>query len=251
MKKEQNLINSNLNNLISLWRTVGVAFGSYKRELNFEYCEIKDSEWPNRLWLQQNITQGIVDELKIKLTTISKNITVPLWNIYDKDDDTILIRNGFRLKFEQVGMFLKVNKSFVINNNVKIKQVTSINDTKLWSTIFAKSFGYKISPITIQETLKNIIYYIAYKDGVAVGTAMLYKTNNVMGIHSVGIPPEMRRKGFAESIMKLLINKSIEYKVEYITLQASSMGKNLYLKLGFKDQFVIKNYILDQNVTKL
>lgn len=245
MKKEQDLINSNLNNLILLWRTVGVAFNTYKKELNFEYCEVKDAEWPNRLWLQQSITQEIVDELKIKLTTISKNITVPVWNIYGKNDDAILIRNGFSLKFEQVGMFLKVSKSFVVNNNVKIKQVTSINDTILWSNIFAQSFGYKISPITIQETLKSIIYYIAYKDGVAVGTAMLYKTNNVMGIHSVGIPPEMRRKGFAESIMKLLINKSIEYKVEYITLQASSMGKNLYLKLGFKDQFLIKNYTLD------
>jgi len=46
--------------------------------------------------------------------------------------------------------------------------------------------------------------------------------------------------------MKLLINIAVENGNEHITLQASNMGKNLYIKLGFKEQFSIKNYTLQQ-----
>ncbi len=52
----------------------------------------------------------------------------------------------------------------------------------------------------------------------------------------------MRRKGYAEQIMKLLINIATEEGVDYMTLQASDMSKNLYLKLGFEEQFTIKNF---------
>jgi ribosomal protein S18 acetylase RimI-like enzyme len=246
MKEITKLINANIKNLTSLWETVGISFDSFYKTPDFEYCEIKDSEWPNRLWLDQNITQATIDLIKEKLATIPSNITLPIWNIYDKKEDTILELNGFNLKFEQVGMSLKLDKSFDIKSNVKIQLVTTDTEAKLWSELFIKSFGYKTSSETIIKTLNEINYYIAYHDSLAVGTAIMHKTNNVMGIHSVGIPPEMRRRGYAEQIMKLLINIAVENRNEYITLQASNMGKNLYLKLGFEEQFLIKNYVLQQ-----
>jgi len=63
----------------------------------------------------------------------------------------------------------------------------------------------------------------------------------------MGNPPEMRRRGFAEEIMKLLINRVFDNQGKYITLQASGMGKNGYLKLGFEEQFIIRNYRLKQS----
>ncbi len=248
MKETTDLINANIKNLTSLWKTVGISFDSYYKTEDFEYCEIKDSEWPNRLWLDQNITQGTIDLIKEKLATISSNITLPIWNIYDKNEDNILELNGFNLKFEQVGMSLKLDKPFDIKSDVKIQLVTNDTEANLWSELFIKSFGYKTSSETIIKTLKDINYYIAYHDGLAVGTAILHKTNNVMGIHSVGIPPEMRRKGYAKQIMKLLINIAIENGNEHVTLQASNMAKGLYLKLGFEEQFLIKNYVLQQGI---
>ena len=242
------LINANIKNLTSLWETVGISFDSYSKTSDFEYSEIKDSEWPNRLWLHQNITQDTVRLIKEKLAATTSNITIPIWNIYNKNEDTILEHNGFNIKFEQVGMSLKLNKPFDITGDVKIQLVTNSTEAKLWSELFIKSFGYKTSSETIMKTLNEISYYIAYHDGLPVGTAISHKTNNVVGIHSVGIPPEMRRKGYAEQIMRLLINMAIEDRNEYMTLQASSMGKGLYLKLGFEEQFVIKNYALQQCV---
>ncbi len=248
MKETTDLINANIKNLTSLWKTAGISFDSYYKTPDFEYCEIKDSEWPNRLWLDQNITQATIDLIKEKLATTPSIITLPIWNIYDKNEDAILEFNGFKLKFEQVGMSLTLDKSFDIKSDMKIQPVTKDTEAKLWSELFIKSFGYKTSSETIIKTLNKINYYIAYHDGIAVGTAILHKTNNIMGIHSVGIPPEMRRRGYAEKIMKLLINIAVENRNEHITLQASNMGKNLYLKLGFEEQFFIKSYALQQRI---
>lgn len=248
MKETTNLINANINNLTSLWETVGMSFDSYYKTTDFEYCEIDNTEWPNRLWLHQNITQDIIDLIKEKLATTASSITLPIWKIYNKSEDAILERNGFKVKFDQIGMSLKLSKPIDIKSDMKMQLVTNDTEAKLWSELFIKSFGYKTSSETINKTLKEIDYYIGYHDGLAVGTAILHRTNNVAGIHSVGIPPERRRRGYAEQMMKLLINIALEDENEYITLQASDMGKNLYLNLGFKEQFLIKNYALQQRV---
>lgn len=245
MKEKTDLIQNNIKNLTSLWATVGASFKAYYKTPDFEYCQIKDSEWPNRLWLHKPITQEGVGLIKEKSATFSTNITLPIWNVYNHKKDVVLEDYGFTLKFEQVGMFLKPDKYFNVKDDVKIKRVTGSIEAKTWSKIFMESFGYLISFETVIKTLKNVNYYLAYHDGVAIGTAILHKTGNTIGVHSVGIPPEDRRRGYAEQIMRLLINIAIENQNEYIVLQASNMGKGLYLKLGFKEQFVIKNYVLN------
>ncbi|MDD7914875.1 GNAT family N-acetyltransferase [Polaribacter ponticola] len=248
MKEATNTIKENIKNLTSLWTTAGNAFNSHQKLQNFEYSEIKNSEWPNRIWFNQYITQEIIDQIKEKIAVSSSKITVPIWNISNKKQDVIhdaiLELNNFKVKFEQIGMSLKTSSLHNLSENVKIKLVSNDFEAKIWSQLFKNSFGYKISCETIINTIKDINYYIAYHNNTAIGTAATHITNNIMGIHSVGIPPEMRRKGYAEQIMKLLINTGVENKYELITLQASNMGKNIYLKLGFKEEFLIKNYIL-------
>ncbi|NIJ45221.1 ribosomal protein S18 acetylase RimI-like enzyme [Wenyingzhuangia heitensis] len=246
MKEKTNFITENINNLTTLWKTVGTPFNAYFKSADFEYCEIKNSEWPNRLWFNQPTNQKIIDVLKNKAATTEAKITFPIWNLNNKDQQALLEQNGFKLKFEQIAMCLKPNDLFEVENTVKIELVTNQNQATLWSDIFLQSFKYTISTETINKTLKNVDYYLAYHNNIAVGTAIIFNTNNVAGIHSVGIPPAMRRKGYAAQIMKLLINKAIKNQAELITLQASNMGKNIYLNLGFKEQFLIKNYILDQ-----
>jgi len=244
MKETNKLINANIENLISLWKTIGMHFDSYHKTPDFEYCEINNSEWPNKLWLNQKLTQETIDLIKIKLATLPSNMSLPIWEIHNKNNHKILEQNGFKVKFEQVGMSLKLNYLFETKNDLRIELVTTDFEAKLWSEFFKKSFGYTISSEIVIKTLKAIDYYIAYHNNQPIGTAILHNTENAMGVHSVGIPPEMRRRGYAEQIMKLLINLAVEDGNEYITLQASDMGKNLYLKLGFKKQFLIKNYIL-------
>ncbi len=246
MKNTIALIDANIENLTSLWKTVGIPFDAYLKTPLYEYCEIKNSEWPNRFWLNQNVNQNTLTALKEKLASTTTDITIPIWNIYNKNDDALFEENGFKVKFEQIGMSLKLEKALETNSSLKIKRVNNLVEVKLWAALFLKSFGYTIADKTILKTITEVDYYIAYDNDIAVGTAMLYKTDTIAGVHSVGIPPEMRRKGYAKQIMELLINMAVENQYQYITLQASSMGRGLYLQLGFKEQFLIKNYCLAQ-----
>ncbi|MDO6803850.1 GNAT family N-acetyltransferase [Wenyingzhuangia sp. 1_MG-2023] len=232
----------NIQNLTSLWKTVGNIFNVYSKKSEFEFCEIQHSEWPNRIWGVPNITQNILESIQQKIATTNATITLPIWNELNTKQKMLLEHNGFVFIFEQIGMSLVLNQPLKTNGSILLKQVTNLDEAELWSTLFKESFGYAISTETIVKTCKSVCYYLAYDKNTAVGTAITHTTNKVVGIHSVGIPPAMRRKGYAAEIMKLLINTSLENNAELITLQASNMGKNIYLKLGFKEEFVIKNY---------
>ena len=74
---------------------------------------------------------------------------------------------------------------------------------------------------------------------------MLYHNNpEVVGIHSMGIIPEMRRRGIGEKVLKEILNISVEQGFKYATLQASMAAKPLYKKYGFTTQFKMSNYQL-------
>ncbi|MDD7885244.1 N-acetyltransferase [Flavivirga sp. 57AJ16] len=239
-----NSIKSNIENLTSLWQTVSEPFHAYFKEKDFEYSFVENSEWPNRLWFNEEIDQDQVADAKDKLNFLASGLVLPYWDIYHSDSFKLLEENGFHLKFEQIGMSLKADKVFAELGNLKLIKITTKKAFELWSVLFEKSFGYFINPKLLNASYQYIHYYIAYHYNEAVGTGVLFNTNKVSGIHSVGVIPEQRRQGYAEDIMKLLINESIKMNSEYITLQASNMGKNLYLKLGFEEQFKIKNYIM-------
>jgi len=244
MKERLNIINANIDNLTSLWKSSSIPFQSYYSDSKFSYCYIENSDWPNKLWLNQDVDQEIIPLIKEKILSISVPLIIPYWDIYENNFSEDLEEQGFTKLFEQVGMSLKISKPLKTQDNLNIQLVSNNSQTNLWAKLFEMSFGYKIPEEILLETKNEIDYYIAYTQNQAVGTAISYRTNNIMGIHSVGIPPEIRRKGYAEQIMKLLINSAVEDNCDYMTLQASDMGKNLYLSLGFKEQFIIKNYKL-------
>ncbi len=237
-------ITSNIENLTSLWESVSKPFDSFFKAEEFDYSLIKNSDWPNRLWFNTDINTGMVQKARKVLQSSSSKLIIPYWDIYDSISFRILENNGFQLKFEQMGMVLNRSRCYDTLEGVSLKKVASKKEAELWSRLFRKSFGYDINPILINVSQNNTHYYIAYNENEAVGTGIIHFTNKVSGIHSVGIIPNHRRKGYAEQIMKALINESIEKESLRITLQSSEMGKGLYLKLGFKEQFKIKNYEL-------
>ncbi|NQX81278.1 MAG: GNAT family N-acetyltransferase [Flavobacteriaceae bacterium] len=241
MKNKEELTQINIDNLISIWITAGKRFGAHNKTPNFDYCLIENSQWPNKLWTNKSLNTETIGFIKQQLTTMP---SLQVWNIYNKPDDDIFKSNGFRVKSEQTAMNLKLSETFETEDNLEIILVTNSSQSKLWSNIFTSSFGYSISADTVSKTNKNINYYIAYSNNKAIGTVLLHKTGNTIGVHSLGIAPENRRQGFANRIMKLTINKAINEGYRDMTLQASDKGLGLYLKLGFKKLFLIKNYIL-------
>ncbi|MDR8391395.1 GNAT family N-acetyltransferase [Aliifodinibius sp. S!AR15-10] len=240
------LIQANIHNLTSLWETAGTPFQSYVKGTDYDYCVIPNSDWPNRLWFNGEIDgEKAIKSALDKMASSSTDLMLPLWDIYDNGYHQYLEEHGCRELFELLGMTLQLGNPFEEQGRLDISLVSSEEDARLWSDIYPQAFGYRISRAILLETLGDINFYLACYQGQPVGTAIQFNTANVSGIHGVGVIPEMRRRGFAGEIMKFVLNRAIDAKADYATLQASEMGKGLYLKMGFEEQFSIKHYGLE------
>ena len=86
--------------------------------------------------------------------------------------------------------------------------------------------------------------YTGYVNEKPVATSLGYISDDVMGIYNIATVPEYRRKGIGRMMTLDLMLRGINEGVKASILQSSVMGKGVYEKLGFKVQFVQKNYIL-------
>lgn len=245
MKEAADLVQKNIENLSSLWRTVGEKFHSHTSGPDFDYSVISSSEWPNRLWFHHDIQEKSLEEVKNVLRTMPTRLVIPYWDIYQSHAYELLEANGFEKLFEQVGMSLNLAQAYKEAEGLHVEKVSSEEGALLWESLFKEAFGYNINHTLLLPNDDNISFLLAFYHQKPVGTAILHQTPGaVVGIHAMGIIPEMRRKGFAEQTMHHILNQSIEQGYKYATLQASLMGKGLYLKLGFEEQFIMKNYVL-------
>ena len=241
--KNTALIEYNINNLTGLWKTAGIPFQSCHKNGAFEYCKIENSGWPNKLWFRQDMTENDAEKA-IEVMESNSGLVLPYFNIFGTNSYEILENKGLVKKTEQVAMALKLDQKFKQQNNLSFKRVLNDEDAKTWTDIYPDAFGYVISKETLIQNNDNIQFYLFSFENQPVGTCMLFQTENNIGIHGVGVIPQMRRKGFAEEIMKFALNLAIDSNLEYALLQASAMGKDIYTRLGFDDLFVIRNYVL-------
>lgn len=238
----KHIITDNIDNLTSIWKSIGEIHQSYTEQPHYAWVDMKDKSWPNRLWLQSTATTENIDHC---INTIKSTSTeVLLIHPTNKENNTehLFLEKGFQISFSQIGMSLPLTTSYKLDRQIELKQVKTNAEAKVWSKRFKQAFGYEICPETISKTSGAISYYLCNYESKALGTLILHQTGKVVGAHALGILPEMRKQGFANTIMKTIINQSIENKAEVMTLQASEMGKNIYLNLGFKTDFILNTY---------
>lgn len=241
--KNTDLIKDNIDNLTTLWRTAAAPLLSYHKNDPFQFSQIKNSGWPNRLWFGEDITEENLPQI-LEIIEQNPGLVIPYWDIFGSNSNEIFEKNGFEIRNQLVAMALKLEERFVLRNILSFKRVLNEEDAITWSDIYPLSFNYVISKETIVHNYENTKFYLVHYDEKPIGTLNLFQTGNVMGIHGVGVIPEMRKRGFAEEIMKFAINEAIDADCNYAQLQASPLGKNIYTGLGFEDLFLIKNYFL-------
>jgi len=110
MKEELNIKHANIDNLTSLWQTASMPYRSYFSESKFSYSFINNFNWPNRLWLKQDVNQETNNSIKDKIKSISVQLIVTYFDIYKTNLYKDLDQHGFTKPFEQVGMSLKIGK---------------------------------------------------------------------------------------------------------------------------------------------
>ena len=227
----------NIDNLTTLWKTASAPFQSYFENDFFCYARIQDMQWPNRVWAKNTI-------LPENFKNVSRFTTpITFSHFISMDQEPFQNENpNIRFKSKQYGMSLPLSNEFDIEKELIFKKVDTNIDANLWSSSFYKAFGYEINPEVILKTRHHIPFYLVFWEKELVGTVIIFKTHEIVGIHALGIIPTMRKKGFATEIMKQIINISIDQHLSFATLQASEMAKNMYQRMGFSVDFLMYNY---------
>lgn len=240
------LIKANTNNLTALWKTGGQMAGQYIEEPGYCLSISESGEWPNKLWLTKPMdTQTIMD---IQLQWNLDKLSVPVWGNDLHRQELILKASEFEEKLTQIAMSMNMEKVPDPMQSLVIQKVTSKSMAEIWSQLFQDAFGYEKSGNTVYKTMNYIEYFIGKHDGVPVGTAVLFmERHGIAGIHSMGIIPSQRRKGYAEELLIHMLNLAKMKGATHATLQASNMGQGLYFKTGFQQDFIIKTFIKHKN----
>ena len=246
---------SNIDNLTSLWQ----KFGAHP-VATLGMTELHGNNlWPNRYWFDWDTfttekANQVISQLPIfcsELKQLPKLAIVPVWlapNALTSSSEKLeqcLIDSGFKLGFEQVAMYLDIQEyTAETRQSIEVKEIRSSQDIQTWVEIASDSFGYEIDTSVIQALAgdADVRLLLGYDEGRAVASAMLYKTADIIGVHQVGVAQKYQGKGIAYSLMQHVIRVCNAWHGKYIMLQASDAGKMLYKRLGFKQQFLIRNY---------
>jgi len=240
----QNLTQANLHNLGSLWQTTSQQFDTYFEQEAVKFGYITGSQWPNRVWTYQPFTPTLLKNIKQVAQQSKESLVFSHFDQSSSVADLSIINQGFEQKSIQYGMSMSLSKPFSYEQPLTFTKVHNLADAERWSLVFKACFGYHISVETLQNSWNQISYALIWYKNEIVGTVILYLTEKVAGIHSLGILPAMRGKGLATQAMYQVLNQAINSEATLATLQASAMAKAMYEKIGFTQQFVMTNYQL-------
>ena len=88
--------------------------------------------------------------------------------------------------------------------------------------------------------------YVGYVRGKPVTTSAAVASNGVIGLYSVATLPQHRRRGFAEAIMRQVIQESSRRTgIKRTVLQATPSGIGLYEAMGYRTVTNFDVYISD------
>lgn len=244
MKQHMNnktLILANIHNLTSFWKTAGQLTHSY----HDHHPIYQTHEWPFRTWFSPDysVTANDIEQLKQWADKAPAPLVHPAWDIQSDADFSLYTHSGFEIKSTQTGMYLPLNSAINYEPQYKIT-LARPDDAATWGHIFSEAFNYVIPTPIIEQLIQlpDFHFYLVYHENTPIGTGVLHVTDNIAGIHAVGTLPTMRKKGIGKEMMLYILKEAKEMQLEYVTLQASDLGKSVYLKLGFMEHFVQRNY---------
>jgi GNAT superfamily N-acetyltransferase len=81
---------------------------------------------------------------------------------------------------------------------------------------------------------ENVVAFIAYLDGNPVSIAMTIVSHGVAGVYWVGSLEAARGKGLGRVVTAAATNAGLAMGAEVASLQASVMGKPVYLAMGYE-----------------
>lgn len=232
---------ANIDNLTALWRTMGAAPVAGAAGSGWH----ANTHWPHRYWCDWGREPTLNGQaLPARLPS---RAMVPVWAAGEDNSpfEQALIARGLGVCLEQRAMHLSLSEWVAEpRDELRIRPVTGAGLVAGWTRLGSRAFGYDIDERVIRRIAGDpgVRLLLAEREGQAVATALLYKTGSVIGVHQVGVPPELQGQGIAYGLMLRLIAACRDWGGHHITLQASSAGEGLYRRLGFEPSFRIRSY---------
>lgn len=174
------------------------------------------------------------------------------WFVYG-DQHTLqqtLENNGFAFSRSYPAMSIDLDAvhTQTYGPDIEVKKI-GIEEIDLWISIVAQSYNTDAPEFTkfIHYLIKHtptqcLSFYIGYYQGTPVATSMTIRHDEIVGLHWVATLPEYRGKGVGFAIShKPLLDAQAQGCTQAILL-ATTMGKPVYEKIGFKEYAECKVY---------
>ena len=165
-----------------------------------------------------------------------------------RDADRIFSRHGLRPLTAAPGMYAeKLRPPQRALPTLEVRPVTNVDTRNSFAEIMSVAFEI---PLAICAAVYGSEFawtgdfrgYVGFANGKAVATAGAMRTGDVIGLYSVATLPDYRRLGYAEAIMRQVIEQA---GVPRTVLQSTRSGLSLYERMGYRMVTNFNVYIAD------
>ena len=155
---------------------------------------------------------------------------------------------------EMAADLMTLKEGFARPDHLQVMRVEDQESLRKW--IHIASVGFSV-PFEFEDTWHEFFAeaacaspfrtYLALLDGKPVATSQLFTSAGVAGIYNVTCLPEARGQGVGTAVVlaPLLAAREMGYRVGI--LQASSLGYNVYRRIGFQDFGKLSLYLWEQS----
>jgi hypothetical protein len=153
---------------------------------------------------------------------------------------------GFQLVYEMPEMTLTGTlEPPELPPEAELRKLTAVEQaTDFWQVAIASyaSIGFPPEVFTGYTNhagllAENVVAFLALLEGEPVGIALTMVSHGVAGIYWVGSLEQARGKGLGRAVTVAATNAGFDLGADVASLQASPMGKPIYLDLGYETTF--------------
>jgi GNAT superfamily N-acetyltransferase len=185
---------------------------------------------------------------------LTKNISFSCWHYENTTSEfkDYLLKKGMKFYSKAESSFYSNLQEFVYspNNDIKIKQISNIDELEIFDRIAANCFCYpqNMSTEFFKNSIndKNILFYIAFLEDIPVGTSILSLAGNIAGLYWDAVLPEYRNRQIGLEMVKFRMNIAKNMGYNSICAQNLDSSVGYYKKIGFKQNGIKEFFYIGQ-----
>jgi predicted acetyltransferase len=85
--------------------------------------------------------------------------------------------------------------------------------------------------------------YVGYLDGLPVTSGLGWRTHRTIGVYNIATISAARRRGFGQAMTARVLANGKAAGCDVAALQASSMGRPIYQRMGFRTAVQYIGYV--------